>query len=286
MEDEEDEEMVEYDEVIRRALEEDIGTGDITTSSIIDPDLRGIAEIRAKDDLILAGIAVARRVFKILNPEVQFEESFKDGDIISDSKVIAKITGRVMDLLMGERVALNFLQRLSGIATLTHRFVERVKGYPVKIIDTRKTTPGLRKLEKDAVRAGGGFNHRFGLFDGVLIKDNHIMACGGIFEAMRKAREGIPQTLKIEVEVRDLEGVKEALDAGVNAILLDNMDLETMRKAVRAVDGKMTVEASGGVTLENVEEIAKTGVNLISIGALTHSAKAVDIGMDLIKTWI
>jgi len=164
--------------------------------------------------------------------------------------------------------------------------VERVKGYPVKIIDTRKTTPGLRKLEKDAVRAGGGFNHRFGLFDGVLIKDNHIMACGGIFEAMRKAREGIPQTLKIEVEVRDLEGVKEALDAGVNAILLDNMDLETMRKAVRAVDGKMTVEASGGVTLENVEEIAKTGVNLISIGALTHSAKAVDIGMDLIKTWI
>lgn len=282
----EDKEMAEYEGVIRRALEEDIGAGDITTSSIIDPKLGGIAEIRAKEDLILAGITVAGKVFKILNSEVQFEESFNDGDMILDSKVIAKITGRVMDLLMGERVALNFLQRLSGIATLTHRFVKRVKGYPVKIIDTRKTTPGLRKLEKDAVRAGGGFNHRFGLFDGVLIKDNHIMACGGIFEAIRKAREGIPQTLKIEVEVRDLEGVKEALDAGVNAILLDNMDLETMRKAVRAVDGKTTVEASGGVTLNNVEEIAKTGVNLISIGALTHSAKAVDIGMDLIKTWI
>lgn len=278
--------MVEYDGIIRRALEEDIGTGDITTSSIIDPKLRGIAQIMAKEDLILAGITVARRVFKILNPEVQFEESFKDGDIISDGKVIAKITGRVMNLLMGERVALNFLQRLSGIATLTHRFVEEVKEYPVKIIDTRKTIPGLRKLEKDAVKAGGGFNHRFGLFDGALIKDNHIVACGSIFEAMRKAREGIPHTLKIEVEVRDLEGVKEALNAGVDAVLLDNMDLETMRKALRIIDGNMIVEASGGVTLNNVEEIAKTGVNLISIGALTHSAKAVDIGMDLIKTWV
>lgn len=278
--------MIEYDGIIRRALEEDIGTGDITTSSIIDPKLRGIAQIMAKEDLILAGITVARRVFKILNPEVQFEESFKDGDIISDDKVIARITGRVMDLLMGERVALNFLQRLSGIATLTHRFVEGVKEYPVKIIDTRKTIPGLRKLEKEAVKAGGGFNHRFGLFDGVLIKDNHIVACGSIFEAMRRAREGIPHTVRIEVEVRDLEGVKEALNAGVDAVLLDNMDLETMRKALRIIDGNMIVEASGGVTLNNVEEIAKTGVNLISIGALTHSARAVDIGMDLIKTWV
>lgn len=278
--------MTEYDEVIRRALEEDIGTGDITTSSLIDPRLKGIAEIRAKEDLILAGITVARRVFKILNPETQFEESFNDGDMISDSTVIAKITGRAMDLLMGERVALNFLQRLSGIATLTHRFVERVKGYPVKIIDTRKTTPVLRKLEKDAVKAGGGFNHRFGLFDGVLIKDNHIVACGSIFEAIRKAREGTPHTLKIEVEVRDLEGVKEALNAKVDAVLLDNMDIETMRKAVKIIDGKMIVEASGGITLHNVEEIAKTGVDLISIGALTHSARAVDIDMDLIKTWI
>ncbi|HIC92096.1 MAG TPA: carboxylating nicotinate-nucleotide diphosphorylase [Syntrophaceae bacterium] len=278
--------MTEYDEVIRRALEEDIGTGDITTSSLIDPRLKGIAEIRAKEDLILAGITVARRVFKILNPETQFEESFNDGDMISDSTVIAKITGRAMDLLMGERVALNFLQRLSGIATLTHRFVERVKGYPVKIIDTRKTTPVLRKLEKDAVKAGGGFNHRFGLFDGVLIKDNHIVACGSIFEAIRKAREGTPHTLKIEVEVRDLEGVKEALNAKVDAVLLDNMDIETMRKAVKIIDGKMIVEASGGITLHNVEEIAKTGVDLISIGALTHSARAVDIDMDLINTWI
>lgn len=278
--------MTEYDEVIRRALEEDIGTGDITTSSLIDPRLKGIAEIRAKEDLILAGITVARRVFKILNPETQFEESFNDGDMISDSTVIAKITGRAMDLLMGERVALNFLQRLSGIATLTHRFMERVKGYPVKIIDTRKTTPVLRKLEKDAVKAGGGFNHRFGLFDGVLIKDNHIVACGSIFEAIRKAREGTPHTLKIEVEVRDLEGVKEALNAKVDAVLLDNMDIETMRKAVKIIDGKMIVEASGGITLHNVEEIAKTGVDLISIGALTHSARAVDIDMDLIKTWI
>lgn len=278
--------MTEYDEVIRRALEEDIGTGDITTSSLIDPRLKGIAEIRAKEDLILAGITVARRVFKILNPETQFEESFNDGDMISDSTVIAKITGRAMDLLMGERVALNFLQRLSGIATLTHRFMERVKGYPVKIIDTRKTTPVLRKLEKDAVKAGGGFNHRFGLFDGVLIKDNHIVACGSIFEAIRKAREGTPHTLKIEVEVRDLEGVKEALNAKVDAVLLDNMDIETMRKAVKIIDGKMIVEASGGITLHNVEEIAKTGVDLISIGALTHSARAVDIDMDLINTWI
>lgn len=277
--------MFEYETIIRRALEEDVGTGDVTTMSVIDPALKGIAEIKAREDLILAGMAVGKKVFEILNPDAQFEASFEDGNQVLKDDVIARVTGRVADLLMGERVALNFLQRLSGIATLTSQFVERVKGYHVKIIDTRKTTPGLRKLEKDAVRVGGGFNHRFALSDGILIKDNHIVACGGIFEAVKRARERMPHTLKIEVEVRSVDDVREALNARVDVVLLDNMDLRSIKEAMRVIDGRLTVEVSGGVTFNNVKEIAKTGIDLISIGALTHSAKAVDISMDLVKTW-
>lgn len=277
--------MFEYETIIRRALEEDVGTGDVTTGSVIDPTLKGIAEIKAGEDLILAGVAVGKRVFEILNPNTQFEMLSEDGDRISSGDVIARVTGMVTDLLMGERVVLNFLQRLSGIATLTHQFVERVRDYPAKIVDTRKTTPGLRRLEKDAVRAGGGFNHRFALSDGILIKDNHIVACGGIFEAVKRARERTPHTLKIEVEVRNIDDVREALNARVDVVLLDNMDLSAIKEAMRIIDGRLTVEVSGGVTLNNVEEIAKIGVDLISIGALTHSAKAVDISMDLVKTW-
>lgn len=277
--------MFEYETIIKRVLEEDIGAGDVTTMSVIDPALKGTAEINAREDLILAGMAVGKKVFETLNPDAQFEASFEDGNQVLKDDVIARVTGRVADLLMGERVALNFLQRLSGIATLTSQFVEKVKGYHVKIIDTRKTTPGLRKLEKDAVRAGGGFNHRFALSDGILIKDNHIVACGGIFEAVKRARERVPHTLKIEVEVRNVDDVREALNARVDVVLLDNMDLRSIKEAMRVIDGRLTVEVSGGVTLNNVEEIAKTGIDLISIGALTHSAKAVDISMDLVKTW-
>ncbi len=277
--------MFEYETIIRRALEEDVGAGDVTTMSVIDSTLKGIAEIKAGEDLILAGVAVGKRVFEILNPNTQFEMLSEDGDRISSGDVIARVTGMVTDLLMGERVVLNFLQRLSGIATLTHQFVERVRDYPAKIVDTRKTTPGLRRLEKDAVRAGGGFNHRFALSDGILIKDNHIVACGGIFEAVKRVRERTPHTLKIEVEVRDIDDVREALNARVDVVLLDNMDLSAIKEAMRIIDGRLTVEVSGGVTLNNVEEIAKIGVDLISIGALTHSAKAVDISIDLVKTW-
>jgi nicotinate-nucleotide pyrophosphorylase (carboxylating) len=278
--------MMKHDEIIRRALEEDIGVGDITTLFVIDPGLKGMAEIRAEEDLTLAGLAVAKRVFEILSPDMRFDALSEDGNYLSGGNIVARITGKTKDLLAGERVVLNFLQWLSGIATLTSEFVERVKGYPVKIIDTRKTTPGLRILEKEAVRAGGGFNHRFGLFDGILIKDNHVVSCGGISGAVEKARARAPHTLKIQVEVRDLGDVKEALKAGADAVLLDNMDLETMREAVATIEGKMIIEASGGITLENVKEVARTGVDLISVGALTHSARAVDISMDIIKTWI
>lgn len=277
---------MEHDEIIRRALEEDIGIGDVTTLFVIDPGLKGMAEIRAEEDLTLAGLAAAKRVFEILSPDMRFDALSQDGNYLSGGDTIARITGKITDLLAGERVALNFLQWLSGIATLTSEFVERVKGYPVKIIDTRKTTPGLRILEKEAVRAGGGFNHRFGLFDGILIKDNHVVSCGGISGAVERARARAPHTLKVQAEVRDLDDVKEALKAGADAVLLDNMDLETMREAVAIIEGKMIIEASGGITLENVKEVARTGVDLISVGALTHSATAVDISMDIVKTWI
>jgi nicotinate-nucleotide pyrophosphorylase (carboxylating) len=233
---------------------------------------------------VLAGIQVAARVFHLLDPQTIFTPRFQDGDSPVKGDVLAEITGDATFLLQGERVALNLLQRMSGIATLTARYTEAVQGTKARIVDTRKTTPGLRQLEKYAVRVGGGRNHRTGLYDGVLIKENHISAAGGITVAVERARAFIPHTLRIEVETETIDQVAEALNAGADIIMLDNMDLETMRRAVALVAGKALLEASGGVNLATVGEIAATGVDIISVGALTHSARAMDISM-LLEEW-
>ena len=279
---ERDDAMFEIDRLIKLALDEDIGTSDLTTSSVIDPGIKWNAQIIAKEDLILAGIDIFCSVFTFLNSEVTFNKFFKDGDFVNSNSAVAEISCDVIDLLRGERVALNFLQRLSGIASLTRRYVDRVKGYNAKVLDTRKTTPGWRSLEKYAVKVGGGTNHRSGLFDGILIKDNHIKACGGIRQAVEKARANIPHTFKIEVEAKDLNEVREALESGVEIIMLDNMDTEEMGKAVKVINKRAVVEASGGINLDNIVDVAKTGVDLISVGALTHSARACDISMNIV----
>jgi nicotinate-nucleotide pyrophosphorylase (carboxylating) len=227
----------------------------------------------------LAGIGVARRVFALLDAQVAFEGLIEDGQAVRRGEVLAWLKGDAASLLQGERVALNLLQRLSGVATLTARFVEAVEGTGATIVDTRKTTPGLRALEKYAVRVGGGGNHRMALYDGVLIKENHIVAAGGIAVAVSRARRYAPHTLKVEVEVRDLDEVTAALAAGADILLLDNMDLDQLRAAVELVAGRAVTEASGGVNLDSVRPIAETGVDLISVGALTHSYRAVDISM-------
>ena len=271
--------------LVEDALQEDIPYGDLTTDVTIGGMDKAQAKIVAKEDLVLAGCPCVSMVFHVLDPTVQVEFSFNDGDRIGRGQSICTLKGRVKSLLEGERVALNFLQRLSGIATLTNRFVQEVKGLSVRICDTRKTTPNLRLLEKYAVRMGGGHNHRYSLSDGILIKDNHIVACGSIREAVERARANAPHPYRIEVEVETLEGVKEAIGAGADAILLDNMSVSDLRRAVamcRDLAPQVLLEASGGVTLENVREIAETGVDLISIGALTHSAPSVDISMDLL----
>lgn len=267
--------------IIIKALEEDIGHGDITTSAIIRDSLEAKGLIIAKEDFVLAGIGVASECFKTLDPEIIFKERFGDGNKVKARKVIAEVKGNAQTILMAERVALNFLQRLSGIATLTSKYVEKIKGTKAKIVDTRKTTPGLRVLEKYAVRMGGGFNHRFGLYDAVLIKDNHIELSGSIKKAVENVKGKTSHTTRIEVEARSLKEVKDALQSGVDIIMLDNMDLETTRKAVKLIKGKALIEASGNINLDNVREMAKTGVDLISIGAITHSAPAVDISLEI-----
>lgn len=272
--------------LIDLALEEDLGPGDLTTQATIDPRVQAEAHLRAKEDLIVAGLPVAAAVFGRLDPAICFQEQVIDGTAVIAGTGLATVIGPAGLLLMGERVALNFLMRLSGIATLTRRFVDAVRAYPVQIVDTRKTTPGWRVLEKYAVRLGGGANHRFGLFDGVLIKDNHIAAAGGITAAIHRAREAVPHTLKIEVEVADLAGLEEAITAGADIVLLDNMDEATLAQAVHRTRGRVLLEASGGMTLERLPRVAATGVNLISAGALTHSARGVDINMKLVRTWI
>jgi len=271
--------MIGLDKIIENALMEDIHTGDITTLAVV-PDRRSArARLIAKEPLVLAGIDVAARVFTFLDGSVRFEAKQGDGVRLPAGDLIAEVAGDSAILLQGERVALNLLQRMCGTATLTAKYVEAVAGTRARIVDTRKTTPGLRVLEKYAVRVGGGINHRTGLYDGVLIKENHIAAAGGITRAISRSRAYIPHTMKIEVETETLSEVNEALEGGADIIMLDNMDLATMREAVAIVGGRVLVEASGGVNLETVRGIAETGVDIISVGALTHSARAMDISM-------
>jgi nicotinate-nucleotide pyrophosphorylase (carboxylating) len=271
--------MIMIDRLIEQALLEDIHTGDITTLAVVRGDRPACARLVAKENMIVAGISTAARVFSTLDPGIQFRACLSDGETATAGTIVATVHGEAAQLLMGERVALNLLQRMCGIATLTASFVAAVSGTKARIVDTRKTTPGLRQLEKYAVRVGGGINHRTGLYDGVLIKENHIVAAGGITEAIRRARAYIPHTLKIEIETETLPQVDEALAAGADIIMLDNMTLVDMRTAVITIDGRATVEASGGVTLERVRAIAETGVDIISVGALTHSPRAMDISM-------
>ena len=271
--------MTNNEKLIRLALEEDIGPGDVTTDALVEPDHVARAVIFAKESLVLAGLQVACEVFSTLDPAMSFETGFQDGDQVGSGDEILTAYGKLQALLTGERTALNFMQRLSGIATLTRQYVDRVAGSGVRLTDTRKTIPGWRRLEKYAVKIGGAYNHRFGLYDGVLIKDNHIAACGGISEAVARIQDDRPHLLRIEVEVSDLTQVKEALDNGVDIIMLDNMDLNNIRESVKFVAGRALVEVSGGVTLDTLTEIANTGVDIISVGALTHSARAVDISM-------
>ena len=268
-------------ESIRAFLDEDIGRGDITSESIFSTDETGKAALVAREELMAAGVeSVAAEVFYQQNPAISCSQAVADGLKVAAKQTMLIVEGPVLDLLKAERVALNLLQRMCSIATMTSKFVEAVKGYDVTITDTRKTTPGLRIFEKYAVLVGGGSNHRFNLTDGVLIKDNHIAACGSIREAVKRTRKKAPHTIRIEVETDTLEQVEECLGCGVDIIMLDNMDYQTMTRAVGMIDGRALVEASGGVSLERLDNIAKTGVDIISAGALTHSVMACDIGMD------
>lgn len=270
--------------LIRSFLVEDIGRGDLTSESIFDQSKMGMARIVARESFVVAGgESVAAEVFFVQNPAIVVENSVTDGARVTAGDVLFTVSGPVLDLLKGERVALNLLQHLSGIATLTARFVEQVQSCQVRITDTRKTTPGLRMLEKYAVQVGGGHNHRFNLADGILIKDNHIAACGSITQAVSLLRRKIPHTLRVEVETDTLEQVHECLVCGVDIIMLDNMDAVTMQEAVRLIAGRAMVEASGGITMESVLAVAQCGVDIISIGALTHSAPSCDIGMDWVS---
>lgn len=269
------------EKLIEDALWEDIGPGDVTSDAVIPEEASSTAEIIAKQDLVLAGTLVVREVFRKLDPWVQFTPLAHDGNTVQAGAIIAQVEGKTRALLAGERVALNVLQHLSGIATQTAKFREILKGQRAEILDTRKTLPGLRALEKYAVRMGGGRNHRQGLYDGILIKDNHIAAAGGIIKAMANIRTKVQPLLKIEVEVKNLDEVREAMAAGATMIMLDNMPPHLMKQAVNIVAGKVLVEASGNVTLENLKAIAETGVDFISSGSITHSAPAADISMKI-----
>ncbi len=267
------------DELLLSALKEDVGTGDITTLSCIPSENRSNGRFVAKEDGVICGLNIAARVFNLVDSSICFEALCKDGDSVKKGDVIARVEGKSRSILTGERVALNFMQRLSGTATATAKAVSEVAGTKARIVDTRKSTPGLRVLEKYAVRMGGGHNHRFNLSDGVLIKDNHIAAAGGISNAINAARQAAPHVMKIEVEAETLEQVQQALDAGADVIMLDNMSNELMSDAVRLIAGRTITEASGNMGEKNLSEVAATGVDVISIGALTHSVKAMDISL-------
>ncbi|HXY54878.1 MAG TPA: carboxylating nicotinate-nucleotide diphosphorylase [Nitrospirota bacterium] len=268
-------------DLIARALQEDLGPGDVTTEATIHAESRSTAVLLAKQELVLAGLDVSREVFRHLDPDMKFEPFARDGDRVGAGTEIAKVAASTRALLAGERVALNLLQHMSGIATLTAKAVEKIKGLKAEVLDTRKTLPGLRQLEKYAVRVGGGRNHRFGLYDGVLIKDNHIRAAGSITKAADNARKRAHHLLKIEIETKNLEEVREALAVKADIIMLDNMPIDMMREAVRLIAGRALVEASGNVTLETIRAMVETGVDFVSVGSLTHSAPAVDISMKI-----
>lgn len=264
---------------VRAALAEDVGTGDVTTDATVAADAVGSAEILVKEPGVVCGLQVAEATFRSLDPDVRFEGLVSEGAVLGGPAPIAVVAGSERAILTGERVALNFLGRLSGIATLTKRYVDAVAGTGATVLDTRKTTPGLRALEKHAVACGGGRNHRFGLDDAVLVKDNHLRAAGSITRAVELVRAATD--LPVEVECERLEQVSEALEADVDAILLDNMTLDELRSAVALVRGRARTEASGGITLENIRAVAETGVDEISIGALTHSARSLDVSQEL-----
>jgi nicotinate-nucleotide pyrophosphorylase (carboxylating) len=271
--------MQQIDRIIESALAEDIHTGDITTMALLPTCRKMKGILKAKEEMVLSGVDVAGRVFRTLDNRTVFTPHFTDGALLQPGSVLATLSGDAASLLQGERVALNLLQRMCGVATLTSEYVRAVEGTTARIVDTRKTTPGLRILEKYSVRVGGGMNHRTGLYDGVLIKENHIAAAGGIAEAISRARANIPHTLKIEIETESIDEVRRAVAAGADIIMLDNMDVPTMCEAVKFINGRALVEASGGVNLATVRAIAETGVDIISVGALTHSARAMDISM-------
>ena len=263
------------------ALQEDIGTGDITTEALWGGEaVEKTGVILAKQDLIVAGMEIARRVFLTVDHHLQWQRYFEDGAAVKKGQKVAEVAGRFDSILKGERVALNFLQHLSGIATLTSQFVEKVNRYPVQILDTRKTTPGMRALEKHAVRAGGGKNHRLGLYDRFLIKDNHLKGIS-IREAIKRARSRNLNKVPIEIEIQSVNQLEEAITAGADVLLLDNFSPKELKKAVNQVKGRAKLEASGGITLENVVDFAKTGVDFLSIGALTHSAPAADVSLEI-----
>lgn len=269
------------EEIIKNALREDVGTGDLTTSTLIPANQTSQAVIKAKEAGVIAGLEVAKLVFRSLNTDIEFQSLVEEGTEVTATTKIAQISGATADLLRGERVALNFLQRMSGIATQTKQICDLVADFDLRIVDTRKTTPGLRILEKYAVRVGGGFNHRQGLYDAVMIKDNHLQAVDSIGKAVAKVRSNLGHTVKIEVETEDLAQVKEALQARADIILLDNMDLEVLESAVDLIGERAIAEASGGINTKTVQEVAQTGVDVISIGALTHSSSSLDISLDL-----
>lgn len=267
------------DELIMSALREDITSEDITTNAVMREYKKGEVELICKQDGIIAGLEVFKRVFELLGPETEFELYNKDGDRVKNGKLIGKIRGDIRVLLSGERTALNYLQRMSGIATYTNEIAKLLEGSGTKLLDTRKTTPNMRVFEKYAVKAGGGYNHRYNLSDGILLKDNHIGAAGGVAEAVRMAKEYAPFVRKIEVEVESLEMLREALDAGADIVMLDNMPPEQMREAVEMAKGRAETECSGNVTRENIARLVDIGVDYISSGALTHSAPIMDLSL-------
>ena len=268
------------EELIGPFLREDIGFVDLTSTIMIDAATDGTFDVNAREDIVVAGLDVAGAVFRRCEPNCTYEARVKDGDHVKDGTTLARVSGKARGLLTAERTALNILQHLSGIATLTSKYVKEIEGTNATLIDTRKTTPGLRALEKHAVTCGGGRNHRLALDGGVLVKDNHIAVCGGLTAAIQRAKSQVPTLTKVQVECDNLDQVKEALEAGAESLLLDNMSPDTMRQAVEIVQGRITLEASGGITLETVRAKAESGVDLISTGKITQSAPSVDIGLD------